>query len=217
MKLNELVDKLSEARRGVAPAFSRHHVLMALIMIRDNEPIGRSLLSKKLGISETSTRTLVRRLKAAGIVGVDRVGGVYLTDYGRNIVRRLLSRLIGIYDLDASVLGRLKLDHYAIACVLNSVSAVNEVTANPVKWRDELVRSGASAGLIIIIFNSKPLIPLQSGNTITSKDYPELENIKEVIKPPVNAVIMISYSDDRRVAEKSLYETIINFLSHLVN
>jgi hypothetical protein len=63
----------AEKAPGPAHSFSATHVVRALELISER-PIGRTLLSERLLLGEGATRTLLERLKAHGLVKVERKG-----------------------------------------------------------------------------------------------------------------------------------------------
>ncbi len=87
--LVELIGRVASSRSGARLGFHEGHVILALHLLREEGPLGRKLLYRKLGITETSARSLIRRLSAHGLVVVDRVAGAVLTEKGIGVEKAL--------------------------------------------------------------------------------------------------------------------------------
>ncbi len=88
--------------RGGSPGFTPYHVLEALKLL-SREPLGRVSLASRLGIGESSARTLIDRLEAQGLI-VKSKSGVMLATKGLELLESL-SRDVKIFDLDLGELG----------------------------------------------------------------------------------------------------------------
>lgn len=87
--------------RGGSPGFTPYHVFEAL-KILSREPSGRIGLALKLGIGESSARTLIERLEAQGLVVRSR-SGVMVSERGLELLESI-SRGISVFNVD---LGRI--------------------------------------------------------------------------------------------------------------
>jgi DNA-binding Lrp family transcriptional regulator len=104
----KLLTSLCTPSRGGSPGFTPYHVIEALKLL-SREPLGRIGLASRLGIGESSARTLIERLEARGLIARSRLG-VRLTREGLELLE-LLSRSIRVYDVDLGELswGKAKL------------------------------------------------------------------------------------------------------------
>ncbi|RLG80592.1 MAG: hypothetical protein DRO09_02920, partial [Thermoprotei archaeon] len=75
MREVDVIVKLASPAGGVKPRFTPYHVFMALRIIAEKGPIGRPSLMKDIGLGEASTKTLLRRMRSAGLIGIDSVAG----------------------------------------------------------------------------------------------------------------------------------------------
>jgi len=92
----EQIGSITSYRGGVKPAFHPGHVIKTILYLMENGPAGRKLLSKQLGLGETSVRSLFRRLRLYGLIEIDRVAGAYLTRKGKEL-GKILSEMINVY------------------------------------------------------------------------------------------------------------------------
>jgi len=164
--LNELVKE----RRGVKPRFSRCHILKALQVLLEHEPIGRPTLKKLLSLGETSTKNMIKRLRELKLVEVDIVGGSYLTDRGREIAELLVGAL--------KPLPKMKIDSSIAPWRASSTWLLKHLgtlvrTDNIVKIRDEAIKAGVE-GVVILIYKKESLIMPTSS---------KLEHVTGVIIP----------------------------------
>ena len=139
-------------RIGVQPHFHEGHVITLLTLLLKEEAIGRKKLSERLGIGETSVRSLVKRLLQAGFIKVDRVAGAILTDKGRDLAEKL-SELINVKRLGDDYLG---FNWNNVVTVI--IKDTPPESTNVMIIRDKAIALNASAVLIIIIDNGV-LIP----------------------------------------------------------
>lgn len=151
--------RLAEPVRGVRPSFSFYHVYLALISLYQEAPLGRVALARRLLLGEASVKTLIRRMRSEGIVEVDKVAGVFLTQKGLEIVSHLrkLVELIGPLEL-RSVCG----DCRAYGAILKRLRYTLAERVGYLKIRDLIVREGAE-GAIVIYCGPEPLMPVSGG------------------------------------------------------
>lgn len=88
--------------RGGSPGFTPVHVLEALRVIA-REPTGRLGLSSRLGIGESSARTLIERLEEHGLARRSRLG-VIITERGLELLKSIESS-VKVFNLNLGELG----------------------------------------------------------------------------------------------------------------
>ncbi len=209
MQASELLKSIVAPHRGVKPSFELHHVLKALMILKENEPLGRHILSKQLSLGVSSTKTLVRRLKVYGLVSIDPVGGCILTQKGRLLVDSITSIIKRIYNISDLVRETLKLANYAYAALLSNYKA-NILSIGISNVRDILISYGAKAALIIFVDKYHIFIP--PDDKLNERVYPILTTIANYMEASYSDVILISYSDNDVVAESSLYSGLVNIV-----
>ncbi len=172
------------------------------MLLKDREPLGRHALSKELRLGEASVRTLVKRLKELGVVNVDPVGGCILTGLGRDLVKELTEVVPRIEEV-SSILKQLALDKYSYA------ARVRKGDLDVMRVRDETIRVGASAALILKCVESKLIIPPGS---VGEDVYPELRELKKLLGVEEGEWVVIAYSQSKEGAEEAILDWIATFL-----
>lgn len=133
----------TSTRRG----YTIYHMIKLLDLLESQGPLGRSLISRWLGIGEGSSRSLVRELRSLGLVDIDPVGGSYLTDKGYSVIkmwRENVRRSICIEErLDPSPWGFL-----SISCISKPWASII-LSRGILAIRDSIVRAGCLGALIM--------------------------------------------------------------------
>ncbi len=156
-----IFDKVTLPKGNVRPGFTSYHIYLTLNECAKS-PSGRKALSNVLGIGEGSVRTLVRRLSEVGLIAVDPVAGVLLTEAGFEVLRLLMSRLIvaGSFDLGYGEICR---DCRMSAVLLrDGVRLVSQV-GGVLYVRDLIVRKGGTGGLILYYVDGVFMLPNSYG------------------------------------------------------
>lgn len=154
-----ILTSLAAERRGVRPRFTRCHMLRALEVLSRHGPMGRPTLMRLLGLGETSTKNMIRRLREQGLVAVDPVGGAYLTPKGHELLSTLTRYLALLSTKAPRPLAPWN-------CV--SVWSIRLVGAfvgpeNVIKLRDEAIRAGVEGAVILVKRSSDLLMPTSTG------------------------------------------------------
>ncbi len=134
----------------VKPVYHEGHVIKALISLYREGPLGRKLLSKKLGIGETSVRNLINRLVDRDLVRVDKTAGSILTSRGEYIARLVEEKIhvlvnTRLYDWPNPVVVRI------------TTSLAEEIDA--MELRDLLVGIGVKKAVIALNRYGEIIIP----------------------------------------------------------
>ncbi len=157
----KVIDKVILPKGNVKPGFTGYHVYMALAECAKG-PSGRKVLSNVLGIGEGSARTLIRRLSEAGLIVVDPVAGVLLTDTGFEVLKSLRSRLYVVGDFDLSD-GEVCRDcRISLVLLRDGVKYVERV-GGVLHVRDLIVRKGGLGGLILYYIDGSLKLPDSNG------------------------------------------------------
>jgi len=205
-----VLNKVLEAKGRVRPSFSLYHVVKALIKIYEEGPIGRQLLSKTLGLGEASTRTLIRRLANEELVKVDPIGGCILTSKGLSIVKELLKRIHLGLRVEDLLVESLKLSEYAYATMVKGGCKILD-RIKPYEVRDEIIKSGADAALIVCVINGKAVLP--GGQKVVGEDeFPQLKMLRERLKASDNDLILIAYCKDPKTCEEAALIAALNMV-----
>lgn len=173
---------------GPRPRFIKAQVYRALELIGEHQPIGRKLLSDKLGVGEGSMRTILNKLKWEKLI-ISTPQGHLLTDKGEKELEKRSRKFI---ELDA---GSLTVGEVDVATIIKKAS---DKIKFGIEQRDEAIKAGAD-GVTILVFENEDLkiagtdIELNTG--VKSK-------LIELFKPDEGDVIIIGTGNGKIIAER---------------
>ncbi|MEM2688692.1 MAG: DUF4443 domain-containing protein [Candidatus Bathyarchaeia archaeon] len=187
-KIKELLEKIAKEKApGPAPTFSALHLLRAVELVAER-PIGRAKLSEGLMVGEGAARTIIARLKEAGIILTSKTGCT-LTIKGRKLweeYKKVVDRKIEIRECEL-----INAKHNFAVLIKNRGHKVK----TGIEQRDAAVKIGAKGAVTIIFRNGRFVIPAVSEDFL--RDYPRpAEQITRLIQPKENDVIIISGADN---------------------
>ncbi len=192
--------RVAGERRGIKPKFTSADVYITLYQIYSNGPLGRLKIASILGLGEASVKTMIRRLKEQGIVETDVAAGVYLTGKGEEIVGKLIKAIPPPIEIDLKEIATWR-NAYAskISLGLNTLENINALNI-----RDELVRYGAEAALIIA-YKEKPVL-------MGAEEYyhRELEEIANKLSAGKGDLIIVAWSTNPKKALRALIEELFD-------
>jgi predicted transcriptional regulator len=186
--LEKLVD---EKAPGPSPSFSVFHLLLALELIGEKS-IGRGRLAEELNVGEGAARTLVGRLKDAGLIMTSKTG-CSLTDNGAKLWKEYGAMLKKI-EIQGNELAFG--DHNFAILIRNHGHKVK----SGMEQRDAAVMAGARGATTMLFRKGRLVFP--STNSDVTKNFPEAsDQIFKLLKLEENDVIIIVGSDSVRKAE----------------
>ncbi|RLF98167.1 MAG: hypothetical protein DRN49_06320 [Thaumarchaeota archaeon] len=194
MMIKQLLESLSSTSIGPQPSFQSFQILDALLIIDREAPIGRKKLSEKLGLGEGAVRTLLQKLRSQSLIDVRGKGGCVLSEKGRMLISELKSKLIIVGSLDID-LPWVYPENYAVI-VKNSASRVRK----GLEQRDEAIRAGAKALLVLSYLDERLLMPNVSDLTSERPEF--AARIIELLKPGNGDVILIAGGDTELEARR---------------
>ena len=188
-----LLEKITgEKAPGPSPAFSVFHVLRAVELIAE-ETIGRSRLAKELKVGEGSIRTIISRLKDAGLIKTSKLGCA-LTKKGLKFLNEYKTVFRKKVEIGKN---ELTLARHNFAILVKNCG--NKVKSG-MKQRDAAIIVGARSVTTIILKKGRLVIPSVSDDV--SKDFPRAANqIISLLQPEENDVIVIVSGDSSEKAE----------------
>ncbi|MEM2890225.1 MAG: DUF4443 domain-containing protein [Candidatus Hadarchaeum sp.] len=130
--------------KGPLPRFSQIHVQLTLELISKHKRIGRKQLTRKLGIGEGSTRTILDHLKNEGLITSSK-GGHSLTEKGKTLLREPQP----FVPVEA---GDLAVGKVNVATVVRG--AANRVKLG-IEQRDEAIKVGANGATVLVFKGGK--------------------------------------------------------------
>ena len=189
----EILEKITrEKSPGPSPTFSVFHMLRAIELIA-KKAIGRSKLAKELGVGEGAMRTMIKRLKDAGLVTISKLGCV-LTSKGLklwNEYNTVLRRKVEIGKIE------LTLADYNFAILVKNRG---HKVKSGMEQRDAAIMVGAK-GATTVMFKGKRLI-IPSVSDDVAKDFPKAANqMVRLLQPEENDVIVVGSADSLVRAE----------------
>jgi len=194
MTLKKLLESLLEEKApGPSPSFSVFHLIKALELIAKTGPIGRGKISQELKTGEGATRTLIERLKDAGLVAITKPG-CSLTKKGDEVwndFKSVFPQKIRLEEID------LTLAPYNTAVQIKNRG---EKVKAGVEQRDAAIMSGAKGATTLIFRNKKLVLPTISENV--AQDFPLTHRqISKLLKLEENDVVVIASADSWEMAE----------------
>jgi len=181
----------SEKAPGPSPSFSLFHMVQAIEFIAEGT-IGRNKLAENLNVGDGAIRTIVERLKNAGLITVSRTGCT-LTNKGVKLWKGYKSAMKKI-EIRKS---ELALAEYSSAILIKNSG---DKIGSGVEQRDAAVKAGAKGATTIIFKKGRLTIPSVSNNM--TNDFPMAANqIIRLLKPEENDAIVIGSGNSLSEAE----------------
>jgi hypothetical protein len=146
--LRQIVDADSPGR---SPAYSEAHAFKALEIIGSGIGVGRQQLASEICLGEGTVRTLIRRMRAFGLVDVSR-GGMTLTDRGGALIESLRGILTSrAFPEDQITVG--PVNHAVIV-----KGAANQVRRG-IEQRDAALMAGALGATTLVLVGGRLVMP----------------------------------------------------------
>lgn len=187
--------KLMESRgQGPSPGFKSEHALLALMTIARSKTMGRQALASNSGFGEGSARTILKRLKQAGLVEVD-AQGIRLTGLGRSTYQSITKKLSPPLTLRDS---KLTLGQWQVAVLARSAGSS---VSNGIRQRDAAVRIGADGATSYVFAKGRFEVP--GGSVDCEKDFPSSSwsTLRTALNPHDGDAIIVCGGSDETVAK----------------
>jgi len=167
---------------GPSTTFTVSHIFYALeLMIQ--KPIGRNKLAMKLEVGEGTIRTIINRLKEAGLITTSKEGCT-LTSKGLGIWKKFAE-----YFPERAEIGKTELtnaEHNYAFLVKNSGHKVK----SGIEQRDAAIMAGAKRAVIIV--SKEQHLTIDSVSNNLEKEFPAAaRQILQTVHPEDNDVIII--------------------------
>ena len=188
----QILEKIaSEKAPGPTPSFTIVHLLLAVEVIAKKET-GRGKLAENLGVGEGTIRTILGRLKDAGVVEISKAG-CSLTERGL----RLWKEYTSAFNKIQIGQNELALAKYNFAVLVRNRA---EAIGSGIEQRDAAVMAGARSATTIMVKKERMVIPSVSKDVV--KDFPvAAHQLVRLLHPKENDAIVIGGSDNWRKAE----------------
>lgn len=181
---------------GPSTTFSMFHIFYALELMA-KKPIGRNKLAEKLDVGEGAIRTIISRLKDAGLI-VTSKEGCTLTDKGLDVWKSFVEVYPARMEIGRTALTTSKYNYAFL--VKNMAHKVK----SGIEQRDAAIMGGARRALVIVSKNGHLII--ESVSNAIDKEFPEAAGeILEKLKPEENDVIIIAGADSLLRAKRGAF------------
>ena len=181
---------------GPSTTFSMFHIFYALELMAE-KPIGRTKLAEKLNVGEGAIRTIISRLKDAGLI-VTSKEGCNLTDKGFSVWKRFEEVFPKRIKIEKTPLTTSEYNYAFL------VKNRGHKVKSGIDQRDAAIMGGARRAVAIVSKNGHLII--ESVSNSIEKDFPEAANkILKDLKPEDNDVIIIAGADDPLKAKRGAF------------
>jgi predicted transcriptional regulator len=181
---------------GPSTTFSMFHIVYALELVA-KKPIGRNKLAEKLSVGEGAIRTIISRLKGAGLI-VTSKEGCNLTDKGLSVWKEFVEVFPKRVEIEKTALTTSEYNYAFL------VKNKGHKVKSGIDQRDAAIMGGARRALVIVFKNDRLMI--ESVSNSVEKDFPEAANrILKDLKPEDNDVIIIAGADNPLKARRGAF------------
>jgi predicted transcriptional regulator len=181
---------------GPSTTFSMFHIFYALELMAE-KPIGRTKLAEKLNVGEGAIRTIISRLKDAGLI-VTSKEGCNLTDKGVSVWKNFAEVFPKRVKIEKTPLTTSEYNYAFL------VKNRGHKVKSGIDQRDAAIMGGARRAVVIVSKHGHLVI--ESVSNSIEKDFPEAANkILKDLKPEDNDVIIIAGADDPIKAKRGAF------------
>jgi len=181
---------------GPSTTFSMFHIFYALELMAE-KPIGRTKLAEKLNIGEGAIRTIISRLKDAGLI-VTSKEGCNLTDKGLNVWEKFAEVFPKRIKIKKTPLTTSEYNYAFL------VKNKGHKVKSGIDQRDAAIMGGARRALVIVSKSGHLII--ESVSNSIEKDFPEAaKKILKNLKPEENDVIIIAGAENPLRAKRGAF------------
>ncbi len=167
---------------GPSATFKTSHIFYALELLSE-KPVGRSRLAKHLNVGEGAVRTIISRLKQAGLIETSKEG-CSLTGKGQETWKTLTGYFPFRVEIGKNEL--VKAEHNYVFLIKNGGHNVK----SGIEQRDAAIVAGAQRAVIIVCKNGRLTIDSVSDNL--EAQFPQAASqILKSMQPENNDVIII--------------------------
>ena len=171
---------------GPSTSFTVFHIFCALELM-SSRPYGRNKLAKELNVGDGAVRTIISRLKDAGLIETSKEG-CNLTRKGLDIWRQFEQLFPKRLEIAKS---ELNASHFNFAFVVKNCG--NQVGSG-IDQRDSAIIAGAHKACVMVFKDGR--LCIESVSDCVEKEYPKAANqILMELTPQNNDVIIIAGAD----------------------
>jgi hypothetical protein len=167
-------------------------VFKTMQMMDENKKISRSLMMHELGLGEGSVKTIVKRMKASGLVENSNAG-MWLSNKGKSIYAKLHVLIPKEMDFPKCSVALGKFNH----AILLKDMASN--IRSGIEQRDAAIKAGAVGATTLVFRNERLSLP-NTGEDLMKNDHKIHSLIIKKMTPEENDVIIIGSSQNKKIA-----------------
>jgi predicted transcriptional regulator len=193
--------------RGPKASYGEVDVVKALFAIGNSEmSVGRFKLGKTTGLGQGEVRTLISRLKDAGLITVDSRGST-LTEKGKKKFETISQAIPSSSAIEGRQLDLGKLSWFVV------VRDRRTKVKKGLEQRDAAIRAGASGAFTAVYSEGKFKIPGED-----MKDQEDLgtsepwRSIRDISSPKEGDVVIVSGADSALLAEEGALAAALTIL-----
>ena len=181
---------------GPSTTFTIFHVFYALELMAQ-KPLGRNKLAEKLNVGDGAVRTIISRLKEAGLIETSKEG-CNLTKKGLEVWRQFEEIFPKRLDIPRSELAESEFNFAFL------VKKSGEKVKSGIDQRDAAIIAGARKALVIVFRNGH--LCIESVSDCIEKSYPNAASLflKE-LAPAENDVIIVAGADSALKAKRGAF------------
>ncbi len=181
---------------GPSTTFTVFHVFYALELMAQ-KPLGRNTLAKKLCVGDGAVRTIISRLRNAGLIETSK-GGCNLTEKGLETWRRFEEVFPKRVEIPKSELSQSEFNFAFL------VKGSGDKIKSGIDQRDAAIIGGARKALVTIFKDGH--LQIHSVSDCIEKAYPKAAAwILEHLTPQDNDVIIIAGADSELKAKRGAF------------
>jgi DNA-binding MarR family transcriptional regulator len=181
---------------GPATTFTIFHVFYALELMAQ-KPLGRNKLAEKLNVGDGAVRTIISRLREAGLIETSKEG-CNLTEKGRDVWRQFEEIFPKRADIPKNDLSTSEFNHAFL------VRNCGEKIKSAIDQRDAAIIAGARRAIVIVFKNGH--LCIESVSDCIEKEYPKAASqILKQLSPQENDVIILAEADSALRAKRGAF------------
>ena len=192
---------MSQKGSGKVLTFSMPHVLKAFQMLDREKFVSRAAFCGELRLGEGAVKTLVSRLKGAGVAGSVR-SGTFLTEKGRRFSGQLGRIIKNECRVQRSELFPGRYNHAVV------LSGHGWAVRTGLEQRDFAIMYGATGCATMLYKNRQFVFPGDEGDCF-KKDRRTQGVLQEGLAPEDGDVVIVASADDPFVAEISAKNSVL--------
>lgn len=186
----------SEKAPGPSTTFSMFHIFFALELMAQKS-IGRNKLAEKLNVGEGAIRTIISRLKEAGLITTAKEGCL-LTTKGKEIWKKFEELFPQRTEIEQT-----ELTHSTCNYAFLVKNSGNKIGSG-IEQRDAAIMGGAKRAIAIVSRKGRLVIDSVSGNI--ENEFPNAASkILKNLKPQDNDVVIIASAETIMKAKRGAF------------